>query len=417
MQTKNLIIAYDIYMLKFFLPALFCLLPCMAMAQIPVDTVNVVVDTSGKRDLIDVTRAFFKTKKLRHDDLEKKPVFFTLLPITSNVPGGSRVLVTSLTGSFYLGDRKTNYVSTVVFAPYANFAGRFGLPIHSSLWLDSNNYNIEGQTYFLRYPEDTWGLGGGQAESNKIRVNYSYVRFYQSGYKRIKPYLYFGIGYNLDYYINVNTNGPVSLSDFSGYKYGTGERQSMTSTGPTVNLLYDTRQNLFNPIPGSYLNIVYRHNAEFTGSGNNAQSLFVDVRRYVSLTDAGTGKNLLAFWAYYWTTLTPGTPYLALPAIGMDPYNRSGRGIEQNRYRGNALAYFETEYRKDITRNGLFGYVIFANINSASQPGGYKFSYLNPAAGAGLRIKINKKSDTNFCIDYGVSRSYSDLILSVGEAF
>jgi len=101
----------------------------------------------------------------------------------------------------------------------------------------------------------------------------------------------------------------------------------------------------------------------------------------------------------------------------MDPYNRSGRGIEQNRYRGNGLIYFESEYRRGITSNGLLGFVVFANVNSASQPGGYRFEYLNPAAGTGLRIKFNKKSDTNICIDYGFSKGYSGLILALGEAF
>jgi hypothetical protein len=235
--------------------------------------------------------------------------------------------------------------------------------------------------------------------------------------KRIKPYLYAGIGYDLDYYINVNTGNNTPLSDFTGYQYGTATGKSPFSSGLTLNLLYDTRKNLFNFIPGSYTNIVYRHNAEFIGSGNNAQSLYIDLRKYISLNNGATQKNLLAFWAYYWTTLTAGTPYLALPAIGMDPYNRSGRGIDQNRYRGEGLFYFETEYRKSISDNGLFGFVVFANINSASQPNSHRFEYLNPAGGAGLRIKFNKKSDQSICIDYGISKGYSDLILSLDEAF
>ena len=125
----------------------------------------------------------------------------------------------------------------------------------------------------------------------------------------------------------------------------------------------------------------------------------------------------MAFWTYYWTTLSPGTPYLLLPSIGNDPYQRSGRGIEQNRYRGEALFYFETEYRRDITRNGLLGFVVFANANSASQPNSHSFAYINPAAGTGLRIKFNKRSDTNICIDYGLSKGYSDINLALGEAF
>ena len=404
-------------MFKIILGLLVCLLPLFVVAQVPVDTANIYVDTTGQKDLIDVARSLLKFKQPRRYTREKKEFYFSVLPLSTEVPGGSKALVTSTSAGFYLGDRKSTYISSVVFAPYFNLKGRYGLPIHSSVWLNNNTYNVEGDTYFLVYPQYTWGLGGGQNEADKVLVNYDYVRFYQSILKRIKPYLYVGVGYNLDYYIGVNTNSAVSLTDFTGYPYGTARGANPVSSGATINLLYDTRQNLFNPIPGSYVNVVYRHNAEFIGSDDDAQSLYIDLRRYLSLTNDPVHKNMIAFWAYYWTTLTPGTPYLSLPSIGMDPYNRSGRGIEQSRYRGNGLIYFESEYRKDITRDGLFGFVVFANINSASQPGGYHFEYLNPALGTGLRVQFNKKSDTNICIDYGVSKGFSDLILSLGEAF
>ncbi|HEY5326250.1 MAG TPA: hypothetical protein VIJ27_04565 [Mucilaginibacter sp.] len=396
---------------------LVCCLPsCLLFAQIPMDTTNRYVDTTGQKDLIDIGRSLFKFSHRKYPR-EKRQIYFSVLPVSATLPGGSYALVTSTSAGFYLGERKTTYLSSVTFAPYFNLKGRFGLPIHSSIWLKNNTYNIEGNTYFLVYPEYTWGLGGGQPAGDKILVNNDYIRVYQSVLKRIKPYLYAGIGYNLDYYINVNTYNSVPLTDYTGYKYGTAQGGNAVSTGLTLNLLYDTRQNLFNPIPGSYANIFYRRNAGVLGSGDNAQSLYIDLRRYVSLNNGGAKKNMLAFWTYYWTTLTAGTPYLALPAIGMDPYNRSGRGIEQNRYRGTALIYFESEYRRDITENGLFGFVIFANINSASQLAGNRFVYWNPAAGSGLRIKFNKKSDTNICIDYGFSKDYSGIILGLGEAF
>lgn len=403
-------------MFKFILLLFVSFSPYLLFAQIPTDTTNIYVDTTGQRDLIDIGRSLFKFKHRKYPK-EQRQIYFSVLPISTTVPGRGTALVTSTTAGFYLGERETTYLSSITFAPYFNFKGRYGMPIHSSIWLKNNTYNIEGDTYFLVYPQYTWGLGGGQPEGDKILVSYDYIRFYQAVLKRIKPYLYIGVGYNLDYFINVNTNNSIPLNSFTGYNYGTAQGESSVSTGATLNLLYDTRQNLFNPIPGSYVNIVYRHNAEAIGSGNNAQSLYVDFRKYVSLNGVDPQKNLLAFWTYYWTTLTQGTPYLALPAIGMDPYNRSGRGIEQNRYRGNGLIYFESEYRRGITSNGLLGFVVFANVNSASQPGGYRFEYLNPAAGTGLRIKFNKKSDTNICIDYGFSKGYSGLILALGEAF
>jgi hypothetical protein len=404
-------------MVKYLLLLLCCLLPCLLTAQTPVDTTNNVdIDTTGQKDLIDIGRSLFKFKPRKYSK-EKKQIYFSILPISSAVPGGSKAFVTSTTAGFYLGTRKSTYISSVTFAPYLNLKGRFGLPIHSSVWMPDNTFNIQGDTRFLVYPQYTWGLGGGQPEDNKVLVNYDYIRFYQSVLKRITPYFYAGVGYDLDYYININTgDSPVNLNDFTGYKYGTAPGANSFSSGLTLNLLYDTRQNSINPIPGSFWNLIYRYNMGALGSDNNSESVYIDFRKYVSLTN-GIMKNQLAFWTYYWTTISTGTPYLSLPSIGNDPYQRSGRGIEQNRYRGESLIYFESEYRRDVTNNGLFGFVIFANVNSASEANSRRFSYLNPAAGAGLRIKFNKKSNTNVCIDYGFSKGYSDLILALGEAF
>jgi hypothetical protein len=152
------------------------------------------------------------------------------------------------------------------------------------------------------------------------------------------------------------------------------------------------------------------------GSDANWQSLYIDLRKFISLTSSKE-QNVLAFWTYYWRTFGTGIPYLSLPSIGWDPYQRSGRGIEQNRYRGKRLLYFETEYRRDISTNGLLGFVVFANINSASEPVTNNFNYWHPAAGAGLRIKMNKRTGTNIALDYGVSREYSRFTLGLGEAF
>jgi hypothetical protein len=127
---------------------------------------------------------------------------------------------------------------------------------------------------------------------------------------------------------------------------------------------------------------------------------------------------MLAFWYFYWTALKSHTPYLDLPSIGWDPYQqRSGRGFQQNRYRGNGLLYFESEYRRDILTNGLLGFVLFTNMSSISEPVTNQFAYLHIAAGGGLRLKFNKRSGTNISVDYGVSKNYSILYLNLGETF
>ncbi|MCC8411248.1 BamA/TamA family outer membrane protein [Mucilaginibacter sp. UR6-1] len=399
-----------------------CLLPVKLLAQnaptiIPQNATK--KDTARQTDLIDVAKGLFSIKKKNTVDTSsrEKKVFFSFLPFGTTVPGGSgRALITSTTAGMYLGPRSNTSLSTAVFAPYWNLKSRFGLPLRTSIWLPGNKWTIQGDTRFLVYPQYTWGLGSRNEEDNKTLVDYKYIRFYQSALKRIKPYLFAGLGYNLDYRINVKSDNPdVSLKDFTGYSYGT-DRNSFSS-GLSLNLLYDTRNNTVNPLPGSYANIIYRVNPTFLGSNNNWQSLYLDVRKYVSLNPARPNQqNTLAFWSYFWTTLSEGTPYLDLPSTGWDPNNRSARGIDQNRYRGKSLLYFESEYRRDITNNGLLGFVLFANVNTVSGSGSLLRSW-HPAAGTGLRIKFNKATGTNIGIDYGFSKGYSAILLNLGEAF
>ena len=399
------------------------MLPFLLPAQNPIDKSHSNIDTSGQKDLIDVGRSLFKSKPRPILLDEKKKFYFSFLPVSTSIPGGGIALVTSTTAGFYLGDRTTTYLSSISFTPYFNLKGRYGLPIRSSIWTNENSWNIQGDTRFLVYPQYTWGLGGGQPEGHKLLVNYNYVRFYQSALKRVTSYFFVGIGYNLDYYLdieNTDSNTPSksgnAIANFTHYKFGTSTDENSFSSGPTVNLLYDTRKNSINPLPGVYANLVFRYSAEAFGSNNNWQSLYADFRKYISLTGSGP-KNELAFWSYYWTVIGTAAPYIDLPSIGMDPYNRSGRGIEQNRFRGKRLVYFETEYRRDIMRDGLLGFVVFANLNSASQLFNNHFVYWNPAGGTGLRIKFNKKSESNICIDYGISKYFSTFIVGLGEAF
>lgn len=400
---------------KLLLILFYCSIPGVLLAQKAIDP-NKLIDTTGKRDIIDIAKSVFHITPKPDTAKKGKAYYFSILPLSTAVPGGGTALFTSTTVGFYMGDRKTTYLSNVTFAPYFNFHGRYGLPFRSNLWLKDNSWVIQGDTRLLVYPQNTWGLGGQQPEFNKFVVHYRYVRFYQSALKRITSYFYAGIGYNLDYYLDIETNAPNALQKFTGYPYGTSSDKNSFSSGATINLLYDSRNNEFNPLPGAYTNVVYRVNAYALGSDANWQSIYIDLRKYISLTSKKE-QNVLAFWAYYWRTFGSGIPYLNLPSIGWDPYQRSGRGIEQNRYRGKGLLYFETEYRRDITANGLFGFVLFANVNSVADPATNRFSYWYPAGGTGLRIKFNKSSGTNIAIDYGASRAYSTITLGLGEAF
>jgi hypothetical protein len=366
--------------------------------------------------MIDAGKHVFHLKP-HSRSINKKGVYFSVLPTSTQAAGPAGLSITATTAAFNLGDRGPGFLSTVTFAPYVATQGRIGFSLRSNLWLPNNSWDILGDSRLLYYPQETWGLGGRPDQGRRLSINYKYVRFYQTFLRQIKPYLFAGVGVMIDDHYDMDTQGDSNLlRTFTHYKYGTSESAASFSRGITLNLLYDARKNSENPLPGYYANFVYRIDPPLPGSNSTWSSIYIDTRKYIPF--GRQRQDMLALWGYYWSVLDGRVPYFDLPSIGWDPYQqRSGRGFPQNRYRGNSLVYAEAEYRRDITTSGLLGFVLFANANSVTEPGTGDFTYIHPAVGAGLRIKFNKRSGTNIAIDCGHSKNYTGLYINLGETF
>ena len=192
--------------------------------------------------------------------------------------------------------------------------------------------------------------------------------------------------------------------------------RNTTSSGWVLPFLYDTRHNSVNPQKGFTSYFTYSFYLPGLGSDDSWQSLFWDVRKYFSLPAAK--YRILAFRGYYWTITAGNPPYLDLPANRWEPIPGSAsRGIKQNRYRSNAILYFESEYRFGLSANGLWGGVAFASVTGPSEYKTQQFVNWHPAGGLGVRMKFNKYSNTNVTFDVGVSKGFATVYLNIGEAF
>ena len=284
----------------------------------------------------------------------------------------------------------------------------------TNIWAEKNRLNFQGDWRYYNNPSLIFGLGGHTSLDNKDEINYSHLRIYESALYQVLPDFLIGPGYMLDYHWNIvdNLNGNAEANDFKKYGYS----KTSTSSGVSMNLLYDTRRNANNPVQGGFLNVIYRPNLTQLGSNSNWQYMLIDARKY--FYTSSSSKDILAFWAYEWLTLSGKPPFLDLPSTGWDTYANMARGYIQGRIRGNNLLYLESEYRFHLSRNGLFGAVVFANMQTVSETPGNKFEVFYPAAGAGLRLKVNKFSNLNFAADYGVGIGGSrGFFLNLGEAF
>ncbi len=80
--------------------------------------------------------------------------------------------------------------------------------------------------------------------------------------------------------------------------------------------------------------------------------------------------------------------------------------------------YLEAEYRFGILKNGLLGGVVFTNAQSVTDWPSNKFTTIYPAAGAGIRIKLNRHSAANLSIDYAIGIGGSNgIFINLGEVF
>jgi outer membrane protein assembly factor BamA len=369
-------------------------------------------DTIRQVDVVDYLAKFFKIKN-SDEKRDRSKINFSLFPTSSNISGG-KTAFTAFNVAFLLGDKSNTNISTVYFIPYISFDGRYGVQLRPNIWLDRNSWNFTGEYFILNYPQETWGLGGNSNEGNETMVDYKHIRIHQNVMKGILPHFVIGLGYALDYHYDIKVEETETGESITGDL--PADKNKTISSGITLPVVFDSRHNSINPEQGTYGSLTYSFYHPFLGSDDMWQSLFFDGRKYFPVSRRKTG--ILALRTYYWTVITGNVPYLDLPSNGWEPaFGTSSRGIQQNRYRSNALLYFETEYRFGITANGLLGGVVFANATSASQYGTQQFTYWHPAAGAGVRIKFNKYSRTNVTLDYGFSKGYQSVYLNIGEVF
>jgi len=369
-------------------------------------------DTVKQVDLVDYLVKWFKIKNSQQKRDNQK-IRFTLFPTQSGA-GGGKTVITSFNASFLLGDISNTNVSTVLFVPYISFDKRFGFQLQPNIWLRKNSWNFTGEYFFLNYPQETWGLGGASPDEYETMIDYNQTRIHQNALKGILPHLAVGLGYAYDRHYNIAVEENEYQEMFEAYF--PADVDHTTSSGITIPAIYDSRHNSNNPQQGLMASATYSFYLQALGSDSDWQSLFLDVRKYFPF--AGKRSQILAFRSFYWTIINGHAPYLDLPANRWEPaLGSSSRGIQQNRYRSNALIDFETEYRFGITANGLFGGVVFASVTSASEYGTQQFKYLHPAAGAGLRLKFNKYSRVNVTLDFGFSKGYQALYVNIGEVF
>jgi hypothetical protein len=349
----------------------------------------------------------------------------------------------------YLGDPATTTISNVQAMVLYTTKNQFITQIFSTVLTENNTWEFQGDWRFMIFNQDTFGLGTGHSPvSQGFTINgigttaevqgaqhmdMNLLRFHQNALRQVWGALYVGPGLSFDRYygivderLDLSATPPVVTSHYAySVVEGFGPK-AYNANGLSLNVLYDTRDSTINAYRGIYASLSYQWNPTWFGSSKDSSILTGEFRTYIGLSSA-VPRNVLAFWFVAQGQVSGSLPYLALPSIGWDAKNRTGRGWVQGRFRGTAEVYTEAEWRFRITDNGLLGGVLFANMSTFTRPAvnylGYTeageslFEHPRFAGGVGLRIMQNRRSRTNITLDLTVADKTIGFYFGAGEAF
>jgi hypothetical protein len=339
---------------------------------------------------------------------------WAILPTVSYNPVYGVAIGAMISGAGQRGRHIARYSQIAVSANYST-EGQFQAQVRGDVFSPSGDYLVKADVRYLDTERSTWGLGKIQPGQEEYAMSFELVRVYGTFYRRASGPVFIGLGYHYDEFMNIVDRRAEQGESTPFTEYSGGAVNHTIASGFSINILGDTRDNLVNPASGYYLSASLRDYMKTVGSDENWQEMWAEMRLYPHLP--APSRNVLGFWLYGWFTFGE-APYLNLPANGWDTYGRGARGYLQGRIRGVNQLYLETEYRRAITRDGLWGAVAFVNGTTTTDPASNTFSRADLGFGIGLRIKFNKHTNTNVTVDYGWGRDDSrGLFLGMSEVF
>ncbi|WP_443936643.1 hypothetical protein [Pedobacter sp. MW01-1-1] len=397
----------------FFLSFFFCSFFLLINSQDSYGQRHSKPDSARVGDVKDFFKSIFNKNKTVDSATLNKKYLWSFLPAPGYTANNGFTISVGAALSFLSkpGDSLSKISNITTNVTYTSF-GQTLLPFQANVWSKDEKFNYIVDWKYMNYPSDIWGPSTSVYADTGLAINFSSVKLHQTLMYSVFKHVYFGAGYYFDKFWNISPKeylAPVPSQDFADF-FG----HNLQASGPALRVIYDTRLNQINPKQGTYLSATFRNSAKFLGSAENWNALTLDMRHYTNFPRGS--KNTLAFWALGWYSTPNNTPYFLMPSVGWDDNQNTGRGTAQGRYRGWKMNYFESEYRFQILKSGFLGGAVFVNAQTYPEDRFYKLNTFYWGGGVGLRIKLNKFSGTNVCIDFGIGQK-NGIATNIGEVF
>ena len=330
---------------------------------------------------------------------------FIIAPIPITSPTFGSGLILGVGYIFRLKESDTvSPPSTIGAAGAYTSSGTRGGAVGGRLYFGENKY----QTAFAfgkgRAQYEYYGIGripGQPARSTELRQSGSV--FFAEFLRNFGKNIFVGPRYQY----RKLTAGFGGQQTEGGFEIPAIDLRSTTSA-IGFHVQQDRRDNSFYPTKGWLWNVKGDFFAKALGSDRTYQTYGANFNGYRSI-----GKGQVLAYRGSVCSVSETAPFFDLCFYGS---NSDLRGYTAGQFQNRRMFATQAEYRRDLVwRLGVVG---FAGVGGVARTwGDFRLDELLPAAGVGLRFKLDKKNNINYRIDWGYGRAGHTLSMSVTEAF
>jgi len=378
------------------------------MAQIEIDNINIRMNKAIPvffflQLVLSLCNLNAQDEQKTPQDSVKKNLKISAFPVAFYTPetdfgfGGIGIATFRLKGE----DPKTRPSSLQVGISYTT-KNQFLLFAPFEFYRDNEKWRFLGELGFYNFFYNFYGVGIDSREENEETYEVTFPRARLSLLREIFPYFSVGIGYQFDAFHNlaIQEGGILEASDVPGKRDGT-----VSNIG--LQAFYDTRDNIFFPMKGFFIQGNLFTSSKILGSSFSYTKFELDSRYYQKV-----GKKQVLAANLFLSNSSSGTPFYDLYYLG----SKRSRGFNNRRFQDNSELNLALEYRFPVA--GRFGGTVFGSTGTVASDLGQTFSsaYKN-AAGVGLRYIFNKRDGVRIRVDYGLSSEGGNFYFTINEAF
>lgn len=268
-----------------------------------------------------------------------------------------------------------------------------------------NQWRATGEVGIYRYSYDFFGVGNDIPKDFEENYAVNYPRFRIHLLKKIHPSIFVGLQYWIeDFDIIQEKLDPEGLLIQGNVRGSVGGR----TAGIGLLAQYDTRDNVYYPMNGFFVQGTGHTNSKYTWSEYAFDRYRVDFRYYKTFYK----KHVLAS-QFFVDHITGQAPFSQLAFFGG---TKRARGYDEGKFRDNNMFLSQFEYRVNIWKRlgavAFYDYGMVADrLNQLSVAHGHS-SY-----GLGLRLMTDVDKKVNMRFDYAFTPLGNNFYFTFGEAF